>query len=663
MLAAAVCAGPRPRARTSSTSACSRRPASPRTACATRAPGIVVSASHNPFGDNGLKVFARDGSQARRGARGRDRVRRSTRLARRDDPAGPTGAASAPCASTDARAWYASSCSRRAGATPLDGLRVVVDCANGAASGIAPAVFARSVRPSRRSATTPTAATSTTGSARRRPRRSPTPSSRRARTSASRSTGTRTDASRSTRPAGCSTATGCSRCSRRTARGRHPRRRRRRDGDVEPRAAPHAARRGHRGRRGPGRRPARRRGARAHGLDARRRAVRPRRVRRPRDHRRRVLTGCCSPSSWRRAARSTCSPRACSRRCPQLLVNVEVADARRARRRRARLGVTWPHARASSGTGPRPASRVGDRAAASGSWSRPRTRRRCSASRTRCARACSTPSGPRKAPGSLPAMCGIIGVVGAEDALAILLPGLERLEYRGYDSAGVAIQLRRRHAVAVPRGRRHALGRGAQRAVRRRRPPGRRRGSATRAGRPTGAPDRAQRAPPGRLRRRRSRSSTTASWRTTPRSRSACAAAGHAYVSGTDTEVLAHLVEDHRARGLDLPDAVAAALREVTGAFSIAVVDAARPAWSSRPGACRRSSSGAPRRRPTSRATSPRSSSTRATSSRSRTTSSRSSPPAGLELRDLDGAPVAPTLARVELGRRDRRARAATPTS
>ena len=54
-------------------------------------------------------------------------------------------------------------------------------------------------------------------------------------------------------------------------------------------------------------------------------------------------------------------------------------------------------------------------------------------------------------------------------------------------------------------------------------------------------------------------------------------AAGHAYVSGTDTEVLAHLVEDHRAAGLSLKDAVAATLREVTGTFSIAVVDAATP--------------------------------------------------------------------------------------
>ena len=36
-------------------------------------------------------------------------------------------------------------------------------------------------------------------------------------------------------------------------------------------------------------------------------------------------------------------------------------------------------------------------------------------------------------------MCGIMGYVGPEDAAPIVLDGLGRLEYRGYDSAGIAV--------------------------------------------------------------------------------------------------------------------------------------------------------------------------------------------------------------------------------
>ena len=36
-------------------------------------------------------------------------------------------------------------------------------------------------------------------------------------------------------------------------------------------------------------------------------------------------------------------------------------------------------------------------------------------------------------------MCGIVGYIGKKDAYPILIKGLRRLEYRGYDSAGVAL--------------------------------------------------------------------------------------------------------------------------------------------------------------------------------------------------------------------------------
>ena len=37
-------------------------------------------------------------------------------------------------------------------------------------------------------------------------------------------------------------------------------------------------------------------------------------------------------------------------------------------------------------------------------------------------------------------MCGIVGYVGSQQAAPILLDGLSKLEYRGYDSAGLAVR-------------------------------------------------------------------------------------------------------------------------------------------------------------------------------------------------------------------------------
>lgn len=54
-------------------------------------------------------------------------------------------------------------------------------------------------------------------------------------------------------------------------------------------------------------------------------------------------------------------------------------------------------------------------------------------------------------------MCGIVGYVGAEQAAPILLDGLSRLEYRGYDSAGVAIYSQGKVRVAKAKGRLQVL--------------------------------------------------------------------------------------------------------------------------------------------------------------------------------------------------------------
>ena len=49
-------------------------------------------------------------------------------------------------------------------------------------------------------------------------------------------------------------------------------------------------------------------------------------------------------------------------------------------------------------------------------------------------------------------MCGIVGAVGAKDSTAFLLEGLSTLEYRGYDSAGLAL-LSGEHSSGLQRAR------------------------------------------------------------------------------------------------------------------------------------------------------------------------------------------------------------------
>ena len=46
-------------------------------------------------------------------------------------------------------------------------------------------------------------------------------------------------------------------------------------------------------------------------------------------------------------------------------------------------------------------------------------------------------------------MCGIVGYVGKNQAAPILLDGLSKLEYRGYDSAGIAIRDGEKEAEVV----------------------------------------------------------------------------------------------------------------------------------------------------------------------------------------------------------------------
>jgi len=102
--------------------------------------GIVISASHNPYQDNGIKIFAADGFKLPDAAEARiEQLMASDELDAARPPAAEVGRASRL---DDARGRYIvflkSSFPRQ---FTLDGLKIVVDSANGAAYKVAPAVL------------------------------------------------------------------------------------------------------------------------------------------------------------------------------------------------------------------------------------------------------------------------------------------------------------------------------------------------------------------------------------------------------------------------------------------------------------------------------------------------------------------------------------------
>lgn len=111
-------------------------------------PAAMVSASHNPFHDNGIKLFAAGGRKLPGDVEQAIEAQLQVAAAEVRRPHGdatPTGAAVGCVRAVpdgDHRG-YADAVAASIGGRRLDGLTAVVDCANGSASGVAPAVLRR----------------------------------------------------------------------------------------------------------------------------------------------------------------------------------------------------------------------------------------------------------------------------------------------------------------------------------------------------------------------------------------------------------------------------------------------------------------------------------------------------------------------------------------
>ena len=168
-------------------------------------------------------------------------------------------------------------------------------------------------------------------------------------------------------------------------------------------------------------------------------------------------------------------------------------------------------------------------------------------------------------------MCGIVGAVRTSEASGFLLEGLRRLEYRGYDSAGVVVinpegELERARAVGKVGELEQALRQtplaGATGIAHTR--------WATHGGvtEPNAHPHICN----GTL-----ALVCNGIVENHETLRDAQRAAGLSFTSETDTEVVVHQVYLHLQQGLDLVDAVRATMAELHGSFALAVVHAGEP--------------------------------------------------------------------------------------
>ena len=168
-------------------------------------------------------------------------------------------------------------------------------------------------------------------------------------------------------------------------------------------------------------------------------------------------------------------------------------------------------------------------------------------------------------------MCGIVGYVGPKEAAPILIQGLKGLEYRGYDSAGVALLNGGGVQVVKRSGKLSVLAEAVDEAS-----PRGTCGIAHTRWATHGAPNQPNAHP-----------HTSADGEialvhngiieNADSIRAQLSEEGYLFQSDTDTEVVVHLIDHLWTDGMPMEDAVAAALRLIDGAYGIAVVSSRDP--------------------------------------------------------------------------------------
>ena len=171
-------------------------------------------------------------------------------------------------------------------------------------------------------------------------------------------------------------------------------------------------------------------------------------------------------------------------------------------------------------------------------------------------------------------MCGIVGAVAQRNIVPILIEGLRKLEYRGYDSAGIALLGNDGKMERV-----RAVGRVAELEHR---------AEEQHADAPTGIAHTRWATHGGVNEGNAHPHISTGSElqicvvhngiiENHEELRSALKARGYTFTSQTDTEVVAHLVHSLVLTGLSLTDAVAAAVKQLHGAYALAVISSREP--------------------------------------------------------------------------------------